>query len=199
VTPFVKSSVPSAQLVLVMLPAPEESMVVVPAALQFHVGEDENDHCVESTLTDGGTTPPATSHAFAAFPSQSNVPPAHDAQEPLEHVWDVVHTAVVHDVPQLESRLTDFSHPCAPSHSRVPAGHATHAPPEHVWVIAVHGAAAPQAPAEEQVCTPLPEHCFVFGTQVPWQEPFTHAEAAQGESEPHVPVAEQVCTELPLH
>jgi hypothetical protein len=47
--------VPSEQLVLVTVPA-VESIVVVPAALQFHEGDVAKfaAHCVASTLTDGG-------------------------------------------------------------------------------------------------------------------------------------------------
>jgi hypothetical protein len=57
VTLFVKSRVPSVQLVLVMLPVPVELMVVVPAALQFHVGDVKKfaAHAEASTLTDGGS------------------------------------------------------------------------------------------------------------------------------------------------
>jgi len=117
-TLFVKSSVPSAQLVLVMVPA-LESIVVVPAALQFQVGEFKKfaDHCVASTLTEGGSVwfvqhvAPECSQPLPALPSQSLVPPPQPVQEPPEHVWLVVQTAVVHVVPQLESRLTAFSHP----------------------------------------------------------------------------------------
>jgi hypothetical protein len=56
-TLFVKSSVPSAQLVLLMVPA-FESIVVVPAALQSHVGELLKlvAHCVASTSTEGGSS-----------------------------------------------------------------------------------------------------------------------------------------------
>ena len=56
-TLLVKSSVPSAQLVLVTVPA-VELIVVVPAALQFHVGDVRKfaAHCDASTLTDGGST-----------------------------------------------------------------------------------------------------------------------------------------------
>jgi len=56
VTLFVKSSEPSVQLVLVMVPA-VESTVVVPAAVQFQVGEVWKfvAHCAEFTFTDGGS------------------------------------------------------------------------------------------------------------------------------------------------
>lgn len=106
------SSVPSVQLVLVTVPA-VESMVVVPAALQFHVGDVAKfaAHGVASTLTDGGSEFKVRSQPFCAFPSQSSVPAPHDPHDPPEQVWLVVHVAVVHVVPQLESRLRDFSQP----------------------------------------------------------------------------------------
>jgi hypothetical protein len=159
---FVKSSVPSAQLVLVIVPA-AESMVVVPAALQFHVGDVAKfaDHCVASTLTEGGKAPPPLySQAFAALPSQSSVPPPHGEHAPLEHVWLVVHATVVHVVPQLASVAMSFSQPLPiePSQFRLPVGQFTHAPLVHVCVLAVHATAEPQAPFESQVWTALPEH-----------------------------------------
>jgi hypothetical protein len=54
-TLLVKSRVPRVQLVLEMVPA-LESIVVVPAALQFHVGDDLKLVChgVGSTSTAGG-------------------------------------------------------------------------------------------------------------------------------------------------
>lgn len=60
------SNVPSEQLVLVTVPA-EESIVVVPAAVQTHVGDVEKfaDHCVVSTLAAGG---PSHAHWFGTPP-----------------------------------------------------------------------------------------------------------------------------------
>jgi hypothetical protein len=51
------SGVPSAQVVSVTVPA-VEFMVIVPAALQFHVGDvlKFRAHWVASTLTDGGSS-----------------------------------------------------------------------------------------------------------------------------------------------
>jgi hypothetical protein len=56
VAPLRESWAPSAQLVVVMLPA-LESMVVVPDALQFQLGDVLKlvFHWLASTLTDGGT------------------------------------------------------------------------------------------------------------------------------------------------
>ncbi len=56
VTLFVKSSVPSVQVVLVMVPA-VESIVVVPAALQVQIGAVLKlmAHCEGSTSTAGGS------------------------------------------------------------------------------------------------------------------------------------------------
>lgn len=70
------------QLVLVMLPVPVELMVVVPAALQFHVGDVKKfaAHADASTLTDGGSTwfvqhvLPTCSQPLAVLPSQSLKP-----------------------------------------------------------------------------------------------------------------------------
>jgi hypothetical protein len=76
------------QLVLVMVPA-VESIVVVPEALQFQVGDVAKfaAHCDASTLTDGGrTTPPLYSQALVALPSQSSVPAPHVEHAPLEQV-----------------------------------------------------------------------------------------------------------------
>jgi hypothetical protein len=149
---FETSTVPSVQLVLVMVPA-AESTVVVPAELQFHVGEFAKVHWVASTFTDGGTARPGDSQPVEARPSQSSVPGPHAAQVPPEHVCAMVQIDVVHVVPQLVSRSMRFSHPFDgdPSQSRVPEPHATHAPPEHVWVSTVHGTAVPHWPFEPQV------------------------------------------------
>src|SRR5258708_24952271 len=70
----VKSSVPSAQLVEVMVPA-LESMVVVPVVVQLHAGEvlKLTFHCVASTSTDGGTETGV--HAPHAAPAHKGVPP----------------------------------------------------------------------------------------------------------------------------
>jgi hypothetical protein len=59
------SSVPSEQLVLVIVPA-VESTVVVPAALQFQDGEVAKFavHCAASTLTDGGKLSGVHVHTF---------------------------------------------------------------------------------------------------------------------------------------
>jgi hypothetical protein len=56
-TLFVTSSVPSAQLVSVTVPA-VELIVIVPAALQFQLGDVLKlaPHCVASTLIDGGSS-----------------------------------------------------------------------------------------------------------------------------------------------
>jgi hypothetical protein len=51
------------------------------------------------------------SQPLPAFASQSPVPAAHDEHAPPEHVWFVAQTAVAHVVPQLESRVSGFSHP----------------------------------------------------------------------------------------
>jgi hypothetical protein len=51
------------------------------------------------------------SQPLPALPSQSPVPPPQDVHVPEEHVWLVVHTAVLHVVPQLESKVRDFSQP----------------------------------------------------------------------------------------
>jgi hypothetical protein len=71
VTLFVKSRVPSEQLVLVIVPA-FESTVVVPAALQFQVGDVLKFafHWVASTSTDGG---------IETFEQVTQAPPTHDA------------------------------------------------------------------------------------------------------------------------
>ena len=72
VTALVKSGAPSAQLVLEMVPA-LESMVVVPAALQFQVGDMMKfaAHCVTSRLIEGGS-----SIGVHALPSTSAALPA---------------------------------------------------------------------------------------------------------------------------
>lgn len=147
---------------LVMVPA-LELIVVVPAALQFQVGEVAKfaTHCVASTLTEGGSTvPPLNSQAFPALPSQSSVPPPHGAHEPLEQVWLVVQATVEHEVPQLESVAVSFSQPLpmVPSQLSLPAGQFTHAPFVQVCVFAAHATVEPQVPLDEHVCTPLPEH-----------------------------------------
>src|SRR5882757_55759 len=143
-TLFVTSSVPSAQLVLVTVPA-EESTVVVPAALQFHVGDVWKlvVHCVASTLTDGGNGTPIFSQPFCELPSQSSFPVVHGVQVPDAHVWLFVQFVVVHVVPQLVSWSMDFSHPFAgePSQSRNPMGHAMQEPLAHVSLAAAHEAA----------------------------------------------------------
>jgi hypothetical protein len=55
----------------------------------------------------------------------------------------------------------------------------------------VHGAAAPHAPVESHVCTPLPEHCVAPGEHAPAHAPLTHAWLAHGVGVPHVPVVPQ--------
>jgi hypothetical protein len=57
--------VPSEQLVLVTVPA-DESIVVVPAALQFHDGDVAKlaVHCAGSTLTAGGRLSGVQVHTF---------------------------------------------------------------------------------------------------------------------------------------
>jgi hypothetical protein len=200
---LVKSSVPSVQLVLVMVPA-VESMVVVPAALQFQVGDVAKfaDHCVASTLTEGGRAlPPLNSQAFAALPSQSSVPAPHGAHAPLEHVWLDAHATVVHELPQLASVAMSFSQPLPiePSQFRLPVGQFTHAPLVHVCVLAVHATAEPHTPLELHVCTALPEHCVEVGTQTPVHAPFTQAEETHGVLLPQAPLDEQVSTLFPLH
>jgi hypothetical protein len=202
-TLFVKSSVPSVQLVLVIVPA-DESIVVVPAALQFHVGDVAkfDDHCVASTLTEGGSAPPPlNSHAFPALPSQSSVPAPQLAQVPPEHVWLVVHAVVVQFVPQLASVAVSFSQPfpIEPSQLSFPAGQLTQAPLVQVWVFAAHDTDEPHEPVDEQVCTALPEHWVVVGTHTPWQAPPTHADETHGVLLPHAPLNEQVSTLFTLH
>ena len=73
-TPVVKSSVPRLQLVLVMVPA-LESIVVVPAASQFHAGEvlKFSAQVLEVTLTDGGS----------AIDTHTQLPPAHPDVPPV--------------------------------------------------------------------------------------------------------------------
>jgi hypothetical protein len=83
------------QLVLVMLPV-DELIVVVPAALQFQVGDVKKfaAHWLASTLTDGGSVwfvqqvLPTCSQPFAVLPSQFENPELHVpmAQAPREHV-----------------------------------------------------------------------------------------------------------------
>jgi hypothetical protein len=178
-------------------------MVVVPAALQFQVGDVAKFavHCVTSTLTDGGSTePPLNSHALPTLPSQSSVPAPHGAHEPLEQVWLVVHATVEQDVPQLESVAVSFSQPLpmVPSQLSLPAGQFTHAPPVHVCVFAVHATVEPQVPLEEHVCTPLPEHWCVPGTQTPVHAPLTHADETHAVLLPQAPLDEHVSTLFPL-
>ena len=201
-TSLVTSIVPRAQLVLVAVPA-LESIVVVPAAVQFQVGAVGKlaVHCVASTLTDGGSGEPACSQPFWALPSQSSVPGPQVAQAPPVQVWLIVQAAVVQLVPQVVSRLIDFSQPfeIVPSHSLVPAPHVTHAPPVQVSVCAAQATVALQVPLALQVWTPLPEHCFAPGTHTPVQAPLTHAEATHVVAVPQAPLFEQVCTPLLEH
>jgi len=184
-TSFVKSSVPRLQLVLEILPAPEESMVVVPEALQFHDGDDWKLHCDVSTLTAGGLSTPLDSQPFCALPSQSTLPEPHVAHAPDEHVWLIEHELVLQVVPQLVSVSIALSQPFMPSQSRNPDGQSTHAPPEHDWVFAVHGTPVPHWPLDEQVWTELFEHCVVFGVQTPAQAPLTQADDTHVDGLPH--------------
>jgi hypothetical protein len=138
---------------------------------------------------------------LAALPSQSSNPPPQAEHAPLAQLWAVEHAVVAHVVPQLESRLRGFSHPLVPepSHSSVPVGHATQAPPLHVWVFAAQGTAASHCPLDEQVCTPLPEHCLAPGTHTPVHALPTQADETQVDAVPHCPLDEQVCTPLLEH
>lgn len=93
-TLLVKSSVPRLQLVLVIEPDPAELIVVVPAALQFHVGEVRKraDQVLGLTLTAGGKTCavqqvlPVCSQPLLVRPSQSIVPEAHATHAPAVQV-----------------------------------------------------------------------------------------------------------------
>lgn len=202
-------TVPSAQLVLVTVPA-LESTVVVPEALQFQIGALAKlpVHWVASTFTEGGRSRPVDSQPFATLPSQSSEPLLHAAHAPAVQVCDVEQEDVEHVVPQLVSRLTCFSQPFSaePSHSSVPAGQATHAPLLQVCVLGVQATAVLHCPLAEHVWTPLPEHCFVPGTHTPVHAPVTHADETHGESDPQAPLAEHVsmalfehCTALGAH
>src|ERR1019366_2711420 len=84
-TLLVTSTVPSEQLVLVTVPA-FESIVVVPDALQFQVGDAANSvaHSVTSTLTDGG-----------------RLTGVQDAQDPLWHPRLLMQAKVAPHPPQL--------------------------------------------------------------------------------------------------
>jgi hypothetical protein len=188
VTLLVTASVPSAQLVLVTVPA-VESMVVVPAAVQLQLGAVAKlpDHCVTSTLTDGGRTFAVASQAFPGFPSQSRVPPPQAAHEPLVQVWDVEQVAVEHVVPQLVSWLMCFSQPfnADESHSSVPVPQETQAPPLHVSVFGAQPTALPHCPLDEHVSTQTPVHAFA-----------THADATHVAGVPHCPLDVQVAMPL---
>jgi hypothetical protein len=48
-----------------------------------------------------------------------------------------------------------------------------HAPLTHAWLL--QATDVPQAPLDEQVCTPLPEHRVAFGVQTPVHPPDTQA------------------------
>jgi hypothetical protein len=144
VTLFVKSRAPRAQLVLVIDPA-LESIVVVPAALQFQLGDVLKlvFHCVASTSTDGGT---------ATF-----VQPEHT---PLTHVWLPVQMCPVPQPPQLLLSVCSLTQ--APLHALKPLLHVkVHAPALQVAVAlatpVVQATAEPHAPLALQVSTPLPE------------------------------------------
>jgi hypothetical protein len=89
-TSAVTSKVPSAQLVLVTDPA-LVSIVVVPAALQFQVGDVAKFalHCVASMLTDGGTTRGVHTHLLPvhvvlvqSVPVLHALPEAHGGHPP---------------------------------------------------------------------------------------------------------------------
>jgi hypothetical protein len=99
-TLFETSGVPSAQLVLVTVPA-AESTVVVPDALQVHVGDVLKfaAHWLTSTFTDGGKI-------ICVQPA--SVPPSGPACEPPVHApdWQVapfVHAKLEPQPPQLLS------------------------------------------------------------------------------------------------
>jgi hypothetical protein len=92
-TLLVKSRVPRVQLVLEMVPA-LESIVVVPAALQFHVGDDLKlaSHGVGSTSTAGGIG--TCVHGVQA-PATQRVPLPQANEDPhppqlLPSVWKLV-------------------------------------------------------------------------------------------------------------
>lgn len=201
-TSFVKSSVPSVQLVLVMVPA-LESMVVVPAALQFHAGDVGNfvAQAPGSTLTAGGTTRPMVSQPFVDLPSQSSIPAPHVVHALDEQVCPLLHEGAAQLAPQVASAFVDCSQPFdgEPSQSSVPAAQFAHAPAAHVCVFGVHGFEVPQAPLDEHVCVASPTHCVVVGTQTPVHAPVTHAEATQGNAAPHCPLLEHVSTPLFEH
>jgi hypothetical protein len=56
----------------------------------------------------------------------------------------------------------------------------------------VHATGEPNCPLDEQVCTPLAEHCNAPGSQTPVQAPVTHAEPTHAVATPHRPVASHV-------
>jgi len=113
----------------------------------------------------------------------------------------MVHTAVGHVVPQLESRFEEASHPFAdePSQSRVPAPQETHAPLVQIWAYTVHGTAEPHVPLAEQVSVALPAHRVVPGVHTPMHAPPTQADETQGVLLPHAPLDEHVSTLLLTH
>jgi hypothetical protein len=150
---------------------------------------------------DGGSSLPAASQPFEGSLSQSRTPAPQAEHVPLEHVCAVEHVAVEQLVPQLVSRLVRFSQPFRPepSHSSVPAPHPTQTPLLQVSVFVAQGAAVPHCPLEEQVCTAVPEHCFVPGTHTPVQAPETHADPTHGEGVPHSPLDEHVSIPLFEH
>lgn len=96
-TLLLTSIVPSAQFVLVTVPA-VESIVVVPEVLQFHVGDVAKVHCVASTLTDGGIIVVA----------QAQVPPV---QEPLAQSELPPHVSPVPQGEQEPPQSTSLSSP----------------------------------------------------------------------------------------
>jgi len=69
-------------------------------------------------------------------------------------------------------------------------------PLTHAWFV--HACAAPHAPVESQVCTPLPveAHFTAPGVQPPVQAPPTHAWFVHACALAQVPVESQVCTPL---
>src|SRR5689334_115586 len=133
-----------------MVPA-AELMVVVPAALQFQVGDVAKfaAHCVASTLTEGGSTaPPLNSQALPALPSQSSVPAGQFTQAPPVQVCVfAVHATVELQVPLDEHVCTPL-----PEHWCVPGTHTpVHAPLTHA--DDTHAVLLPHAPLDEHVST----------------------------------------------
>ncbi len=86
------------------------------------------------------------------------------------------------------------------AHSVVPGTHTPWqeaAPPLCAHAPFTQATAAPQAPPEEHVCSPLPEHCVDPGVQEPVHTPPAQTELSQATGEPSVPVELQVSTPLP--